>query len=292
MKSMTKNLMAAALLMALPVGASFACTTTAWNGNTGAAAGAAAGGVAFPTGNASRFARYSGSCALKTDAGEFVTDNTPGGTGAGGESVYRARFYVYTGSAAGSTGNTGKVFTATTADGNTGTEVVGVTFNGTAFSFSGATGVSTVPAVANKWYSIEVFHQSGGAFSATVQGNAATTPTTVTGTSAALSVGSASLGLITGTGTVLVDEFESTRSADTAIGRYCRGNAAPGTDLVISIADRIAINNEIIGASTGVNTSSRQPDFNEDGVVSIADRSGVNAIISASQGGTFCAGSN
>jgi hypothetical protein len=54
MKSMTKNLMAAALLMALPVGASFACTTTAWNGNTGAAGGVQKAGVAFPS-NASRF---------------------------------------------------------------------------------------------------------------------------------------------------------------------------------------------------------------------------------------------
>jgi len=97
MKSMTKNLMAAALLMALPVGASFACTTTAWNGNTGAAAGAGAeaGGPVPATGG---FARYSGSCALRTGTGEFVTDNTPGGTGSGTEAVYRARFYVLTSS--------------------------------------------------------------------------------------------------------------------------------------------------------------------------------------------------
>src|SRR5690606_31955257 len=120
---------------------------------------------------------------------------------------------------------TGKVFSATAGEGGAGAEIVGVSFNGSAFSFSGATGVATVPGTANRWYSVEIFTQSGGAFSATVQGAGAASGTTVTGTSAAGTVGSASLGLIgAGTGNFVLDEFESTRSAATAIGRKCRGN--------------------------------------------------------------------
>ncbi len=272
MKSMTKNLMAAALLMALPVGASFACTTTAWNGNTGAAAGAEAGGPLASTGG---FARYSGDCALRTGAGEFVTDNTPGGTGSGGESVYRARFYVLT-------SGTGKVFSATTGDSNGGAEVVGVTFDGSAFTFSGATGVSPIPATANRWYSVEISHNSGGAFSAVVQGNGGATATTQSGTSAAASVGSASLGLLAGTGSMIVDEFESTRSADTAIGRLCPGDTnASGT---YSATDLARIRNEILTIlSASPVLAGGQPDANESGGVTATDISVVRAKILALQ---------
>lgn len=281
MKALTQSVLAAALLMALPFAAAQACNINAWNGNTAAATGTLASGPELPAGNPNKIARYSGKCALRAGPGQFVTDNTPNAEG-----TYRARFYVYTGN------GSGKIFSATADNGGAGAEIVGVSFNGSAFSFSGVTGASTVPGVANRWYSIEVSRVAGGAFSASVQGNGATTATTVSGTSGAGTVGSASLGFIgTGTGVFMVDEFDSSRSATTAIGRKCRGNAM-ATDTIINIQDRIAINNEILGQTAGTGVSSGQPDFNEDGVVSIQDRIQVNAIITAGQGGTFCGGVN
>jgi hypothetical protein len=268
MKSMTKNLMAAALLMALPVGASFACTTTAWNGNTGAAAGAEAGGPVPATGG---FARYSGACALRTGTGEFVTDNTPGGTGSGTEAIYRARFYVLTSS----TGSA-KVFSATSADSNGGAEAVGVTYDAGAgsFTFSGVAAPAVTGIVANRWYSVELFHNTAGgsaSFTASVAGNNGFTGSS-TGTASATAVGSASLGMISGgAGTLTVDEFESTRSADTAIGRLCLGDT--NADGVRNVTDAGRIRNEFLAATGGGsnNPTSGQPDVNENGAVTIQD---------------------
>lgn len=264
MKSMTKNLMAAALLMALPVGASFACTTTAWNGNTGAAAGAEAGGPVPATGG---FARYSGSCALRTGTGEFVTDNTPGGTGSGTEAVYRARFYVLTSST-----GTAKVFSATAGDGNTGAEAVGVSYDATAgsFTFSGVTASAVTGITAGRWYSVELFHNTAGgagSFTASVAGNNGFTGSS-TGTATATGIGSASLGMISGgAGTLIVDEFESTRSADTAIGRLCQGDTnGSGTR---TVADVVQIRNEALSA--GASPAGGQPDANENGGVNVSD---------------------
>jgi len=280
MKALTQSVLAAAMLMALPFASAEACNKNAWLGNAAAAAGALASGPELPAGNTNKMPRYSGKCAVRTGPGQFVTDNTPNAEG-----TYRARFYVYTSA-------NGKFFTATASDDSAGAEIVGASFNGTAISFSGPTGVATVPAVPNRWYSIEVLHQTGGAFSATVQGAGAATGTTVTGTSVTGSVGSAAIGFIgSGTGTIVLDEFESTRSATTAIGRKCRGNAN-GTDTIISLADRIQIGNEINGAVTGTGVAVGQPDFNEDGIVSLADRTLVAQIISSNQGGTFCGGVN
>ncbi len=280
MKALTQSVLAAALLMALPFASAEACSKNAWLGNAAAASGVLASGTELPAGNVNKIPVYSGKCAIRSGPGQFVTDNTPNAEG-----TYRARFYVYTSA-------NGKFFTATASDDSAGAEIVGVSFNGTAISFSGPTGVATVPALPNRWYSVEFLHQTGGAFSATVQGAGAATGTTVTGTSVTGSVGSAALGFIgTGTGTIGADEFESTRSATTAIGRKCRGNAV-ATDTVISVADRVAINTQILGASAGVGVASGQPDSNEDGIVSVADRVLVNGLILAGQGGTFCGGVN
>ena len=263
MKSMTKNLMAAALLMALPVGASFACTTTAWNGNV-SAAGAEAGGPVPATGG---FARYSGSCALRTGTGEFVTDNTPGGTGSGTEAVYRARFYVLTSST-----GAAKVFSATSGDSNGGTEAIGVTYDATAgsFTFSGVTASAVTGITAGRWYSVELFHNTAGgagSFTASVAGNNGFTGSS-TGTATATGIGSASLGMISGgAGTLIVDEFESTRSADTAIGRLCIGDTnASGTR---NVADAIAVRNEAL--SGGATPAGGQPDANENGTINAQD---------------------
>lgn len=276
MKSMTKNLMAAALLMALPVGASFACTTTAWNGNTGAAAGAEAGGPVPATGG---FARYSGSCALRTGTGEFVTDNTPGGTGSGTEAVYRARFYVLTSST-----GTAKVFSATAGDGNTGAEAVGISYDASAgsFTFSGVTATAITGITASRWYSVEIFHNTAGgagSFTASVAGNNGFTGST-SGTATATGIGSASLGMVSGgAGTLIVDEFESTRSADTAIGRLCVGDTnASGTR---NVADAIAARNEFLSA--GATPAGGQPDANENGTVNAQDSLIIRNLFLAGQ---------
>lgn len=281
MKALTQSVLAAAMLVAFPFAAAEACSKNAWLGNPSAAAGALASGPELPNGNANKIPRYSGKCAVAATTGQFVTDNTPSA-----EATYRARGYIYTGN-----GN-GKFFSATAGDDASGAETVGISFNGSAFTFTGPTGVATVPGVANRWYSFEFLHQSGGAFTATVQGAGATTGTTVTGTSATGTVSSAAFGFIgAGTGRYIIDEFESTRSATTPIGRKCRGNAN-GTDTIISLADRIQINNEINGAVAGTGVAPGQPDFNEDGIVSLADRTLVAQIISTNQGGTFCGGVN
>jgi hypothetical protein len=281
MKALTQSVLAAAMLMALPFAAAEACTKNAWLGNVSAAAGALASGPELPNGNVNKIPRYSGKCAVASTTGQFVTDNTPSA-----EATYRARGYIYTG-----TGN-GKFFSATASDDAAGAEIVGISFNGSVFTFTGPTGVATVPGVANRWYTFEFLHQSGGAFTATVQGAGATTGTTVTGTSATGTVGSAAFGFIgAGAGRYVIDEFESTRSATTAIGRKCRGNAV-ATDTVISVADRVAMNNEILGQTTGVGVASGQPDTNEDGLVSVADRVLVNNLILTGQGPSFCGGVN
>lgn len=259
MKALTQSVLAAAMLLALPFAAAEACTTGAWNGTNSAAAGVAAAGPA----SASPQRRYSGACSAQATSGEFVTDNTPGGIGAGGEATYRARFYVFT------SGN-GKFFSATTGDNAGGTEVVGISFNGSAFTFAGPTGIDPIPAAAGKWYSVEFKHESGQPFTVAVQGNGAATAVTDTGVSASASVGSASLGFIgSGSGSFIVDEFESTRSATAAIGRLCPGDTAIGAtppDGIRDAVDGVRMRNEGLGVPTG-----GQPDLNEDGVVDSVD---------------------
>lgn len=267
MKALTQSVLAAALLMALPFAAAEACTKNAWNGNTAAATGALASGPAAPV-VAQRIARYSEACALQTSAGQFVIDNTPNAEG-----TYRAQFYVYT-------SGTGKVFSATSANGGAGTEIVGVSFNGSAFTFSGATGVANVPAIGSRWYRVQVSHNTGGAFSAIVQGNGAAAPTTVTGTSATGTVESAVLGLLAGgAGATISDSFESTRSATTVIPALCRGNAniAGASANTRDINDVTAIIAEINRTAF----SAGQPDFTEDGQVNINDVTGVIGVINS-----------
>lgn len=192
--------------------------------------------------------------------------------------------YVFTGD------GVGKFFSATASNGAAGAEVVGISFNGSAFTFSGAT-ADPIPAAPNRWYSVRIVHQAGGAFTADVRGAGTNNVVTRTGTSSAGTVASASAGFIgTGTGAFVLDEFESTRST-TPITRKCRGNAV-NTDTIISLADRIAVNAEILGASTGAGVASGQPDINEDGLVSLADRLLINQIILDQQGATWCGGAN
>ena len=269
MKVMTKTILASALLAALPIGNALACQTTAWNG--GAAAGATAGGPADGV------ARYSGACALTSDAdgSAFVTDNSPNG-----ETDYRARFYVYTGTAGGNP----VIFRATSADDGGGSTLVEVTYTGNAFNFSanGATG-SAAGIQQNRWYSIEMYYDESTAFTASVQGNAAASPTNVTisGAPGAGTVGSARLGTVTAAtngNTMRFDEFESTRSTTTAIGRLCRADA--NGDNIRNSGDGLTIRNEFLQ----IGTASGQPDCNEDGIINSGDGLCVRNIFLAGQG--------
>jgi hypothetical protein len=262
MKAMTRNLLAGAVLAVLPMGGALACTTTAWNGGTTAAtAGDPTTGVA----------RYSGACALEPAAvgNGHVTDNSPSNV-----TDYRARFYVYTGTASGNP----VIFEATAADGNAGAKLVQVTYDTTNnqfdFAANGANG-SASGIQDNKWYSVEIYYKQSGAFTAVVQGAGSATPTPVpiTGTSLLGTVESARLGVLTAAtaaDTMKFDEFESTQSTTTAIGRLCRGdsNASGG----ITSSDRTAITLELGLPPT---IAEGQPDCNEDGRITASDRTCV-----------------
>ncbi len=254
MKALTQSVLAAAMLLALPFAAAEACNTTAWNGNTSAATGIVAGGPASAV-PGERNARYEELCSVRATSGQFVTDNTPTA-----EATYRARFYVLTPA----TGNA-KVFSATSGQSNTGTEVVGVTFTGSSFTFSGVTGAAAVTGILpGRWYSVELVVQSGAAFSASVAGAASFTGTS-SGTSPALSVESASLGMLSGTAPfAIVDAFGSTRSATTPIGRLCKGDT--NADNTRNVQDVLRVRNDAAGSPTR-----GQPDFNEDGQVNVSD---------------------
>lgn len=262
MKISPKTLLAAALLTALPMTSAMACTTTMWDAAT---ANAAAGN---PKGRDGEVAvpRYSGTCGLKADVAgtSYVTDNSPGA-----ESIYRARFYVYTGSAA----NNPKIFSATSEDNGAGTEAFSIALSGAAMAFTvnGTTVATTVPVATNKWYGVEVLYRAGGAFSAKVRGANATSETTVAsaGNAGAVNVGSARLGVLNAaanTTSLAFDAFESTRSEATEIGRLCPGDA--NNDNVVNSADAITALNEF--PSTGVYAVG-QPDCNEDGIINTAD---------------------
>jgi hypothetical protein len=165
------------------------------------------------------------------------------------------------------------VFRATAADDNGGAEVLRVDYTapGT-FSFyqNGVDMGDLTGAAANKWYAIEIAYESGVSFSATVDGNNGTYSEVLPEAAAAAgTIESHSVGLIAGAGSVRVDAFESTRSADTAIGLLCRGDA--NGDGSINVVDASAVISERVGNSLATG----QPDTNEDGVINVVDASGI-----------------
>lgn len=254
-----------------------ACSTALWT----SANGGVTAGEPVLSGTPNQFRRYSGRCSIASaSAGQTVTDDSPSA-----ETSFNARFYAYTG---GLTGGA-DIFQARDTGGN---NVIRVSYDGTNLSFFKNGGAAvTVPAAANRYYGIEVRWTAAGAnMTAIVRGNGAATATTVSvpgptgGTIDTAVLGWISGGSVTGNQPNF-DEYDSRRTSE--VGFRCRDNAV-ATDTIISLADRIAINNNISGASLAVG----QPDFNEDGLVSLADRIQVNAIILAGTGGTFCGGVN
>ena len=266
MKALSRNLLAGALLAALPMGGALACTTSAWtNGaTTTAEAGSPAQGVA----------RYSGECGLSAGAGEFVVSEHPTN-----ETTFRARFYVFT-SAAGNT----TVFDALDAGSSS---VISVQYlpGSDAFSFTipGSTVANVTGIEENKWYGVEVFRQVGAPAQVAVRGGGpaggSADPATpkvdasVTGTGNATGNGvdTARLGSISG-GAVVVDEFESTRSTTTPIGFLTRGDAngdasCDAADISITGAEVF----DVLFGSATVDYASAQPDCTENGVVDADD---------------------
>jgi hypothetical protein len=270
MITMNKAALVLALGSALSLGASnaMACTFSAWNGGaTGAPV------AASPTGTSDASPkRVAALCGLQTQSGvqSFVTDNSPGTEG-----TYRARFYVFTGTAT----TAGTVFSATSADAGGGTEVIAVDLNPATDQFTffvNGTNVGTAPAVDRKWYGIEVAYVSGTSFSATSKTSdttnirASITTTVTNNTPGTGTVASARLGNIDGLtaapAAINVDEFDSSRGT-TAIGYLCRGDANNSGG--ITATDRFAITQELALPPV---FAPGQPDCNEDGRVTATDR--------------------
>jgi hypothetical protein len=263
MKAITNSVLAAAVLLALPF-ASEACTIAAWNGNTGAAAGAFAGG---PNSTPGVYRLY-GLCGLETNPGEFVTDNTPNA-----ETNFQMQVY-FKAPASGSA----KFFSATSANSNAGTEAFGITYNGGALSFSGVTGAANITGLqANRVYRLRASYTAGGAFNVVVTGFGNFSGSS-SGTAGATTITSASLGMLSGTAARLeVDEYHSTRSVSTAISGRCVGDANGSGN--VSAADRSAITAEL-GGTLAVGF----PDCNMDGNVTAGDRSCVTGLLSLPAG--------
>jgi hypothetical protein len=276
--NLLRHVIAGALIAALPVGSALACNTAAWNGTAGANAAVsddpdASGATNAP--EAGAVPRYSGRCGLMTAAAgqSWVSDNSPNN-----ETVYRARFYVRAGQAG------SKIFTATTADNGGGTEVVGITFTGTAFQFdvNNATATVSAPGITSgPWYSIEISYDDNGPFSATVAtGGAsagATTQTVNLPNGGPLTVGSVRVGHLNAGGgaSTFIDEFDSSRGA-TAIGRLCPGDANNSNSR--TVADAAVIRNEVLSNQTQ-DLITGQPDANDSGGVTVADASLIRNIV-------------
>lgn len=282
--NLSRKFLAGAILALLPLTSALACNDDAWNGAPGVNATTAddpdTSGVTNNNPDGGAVPRYSGSCALMTAAAgqSWVSDNSPAA-----ETVYRARFYVRPGQAG------SKIFTATTGDNGTGSEVVGITFTGTAFQFdvNGAGSVSTNATITSgPWYSIEIAYDDNAVFSATVATGGAFNPTSQTvatvNPAGALTVGSVQVGHLNAGGgaSTFIDEFDSSRGPD-PIGRLCPGDAN-NLGNARTVADAVIIRNEVL--TSGAQLAAGQPDSNDSGGVTTADAVIVRNIVLLGQG--------
>lgn len=277
--NLSRKFLAGAILAVLPIGSALACTTSAWLGTNTTATNANSNGPA------AGFARYSGLCGLRAATGVFVADNSPAGAA---ETTYAARFYVHTGLTAGSA----KVFSATTGDNGGGAETIGITYNQAGnfdFAINGVSIGNVAGIVASRWYSVDFVYQSGASFNVDVAGAAGSTTNGFSGNLtvpgiAAGSIGSATMGFISGggTGTLHFDEFDSSRAA-TKIGRLARGNARPETPAVYNVFDIIDVAQEV-QRGAAVFTAAGQPDATEDGILNVFD---IIAVARRVQTGSF-----
>lgn len=262
---LTRKFLAGAIIALLPLSGAMACTVGAWNGANTTATDANSSGPPV-----AGFARYSGLCGLRTAAsGVVVADNSPGA-----EATYTSRFYVHTGLTSGNA----KIFSATTADDGGGSETIGITYNSGSpgnfdFSINGASIGQITGITANNWYSVDFVFQSGASFDVDVGGASGNnldgfSQNLTVAPIAAGSVGSATMGFISGSGVGVLqfDEFDSTRST-TKIGRLCRGDAnGSGT---VTAGDRFTITQELALPPV---VAVGQPDCNESGTITASDR--------------------
>jgi hypothetical protein len=269
--NLSRKILAGAVIALLPLTGAMACTTSAWSATTGTV------NAASPTGSTDASPkRYAALCGLQTTggtAGYVTSDHANDGT-------YRARFYVFTGTPSAA----GRVFSATAQDAGAGAEVIAVILDPSSDTFNfvvNGTNVGSAPAVDRKWYGIEMAFMSGASFSATVKtSNVADIKSSITTTvnaaaaPAAATVGSARIGNIDGVAAspsaLNFDEFDSSRSASTAIGFLCRGDANNSGG--VTATDRTAITQELALPPT---LASGTPDCNEDGRVTATDRTCV-----------------
>lgn len=254
-------------------GQSLACSDAAWTGTPGANAHTLGGpGVGAPNG-ASTFKRVKGSCGLEANVlgNSFVAQSS-----SEDEPVFRVRFHVFPGV----TGANPKVFAAYSDVDGAGTEMLSVvhdSVNGLLqFNVAGET-LSTAPGSvpANSgWYAVEGLFSAGSTFTASVRPPAlqVADPANLTVTGAANASGtvrSFRFGSIdptpAATGTVRVDEFEASRSADTAIGFFCRGDA--NDDGAVDVID-VAF---VIAERRGEAIAPGVPDIDADGLVNTTD---------------------
>ena len=277
-----------------------ACNTTQWGqGGVTAVVGAPiADGPVNSDANPAITARYSGKCALRSNApANYVQDGLPLA-----EAAYISRFYVLA-------ANTGEatIFNAM-ADETTDYPVFKITYDApaAAFKFYGfdsnpAAPVfgtpASIPAVANRWYVIETSYARGagttnGTLSIKVNGNRpssqvlAGAPQVATLSNMKLmdagdGVDFVQLGWVAGgAGTsVIVDAFESRRS--TAIGELRRGDASGNglcssgdiTQILLDV-NAITLHNEP-GLKAG------QTDCNENGTTSAGDATCISLIVNS-----------
>lgn len=259
-KSLIALSVGAALLMMGQVAS--ACAISAWSSATGLSAADSG----EPTAG---FSRYSGKCSLRANGpSKFVQDNSPANA-----TSYFARFYVNTGTLA-----SADIFKARDA---ANADVIRVSYNAGNLSFfvkGAAAQPANIPAIAGRWYSVELSWAQGAAaaFNVKVQGDngAAVTAPATTINSATDVINNVQLGMINAgaTGQGFFDEFDSRRT--TAPGRLCKGDANGNGQ--IQGNDRVTISNEIAGTvATG------QPDANENGSVQGNDRVVVSNLILA-----------
>lgn len=238
-----------------------ACSVAAWTAtNTNATQANTGSRPTVPT--------YAGLCALSVStAGTVVADNSPSA-----ETTFRARFYVRANMNAGNA----VLFRATSEDNAGGTEVIRVTFEhpGTFRFHVGGADVGTITgASASQWFSVNIDYVAGTSFGASVGGPVATSAPISGATAVNTTIGSSTLGFISGTATfnagqvIALDEFESSRAATGSIPRICVGDTnATGTR---NIADAIRIRNDFLNPAA--TPAGGMADANENGVVNIAD---------------------
>jgi hypothetical protein len=232
------------------------CSLSAWSATTSSAPGLLAAGHPAAT---EAVPRYSGACAAIARApGNFVSDDRPGM-----EPRYVARFYML--ASAGAHAGNPTVFRAHGAS----APVLQIGIDGGRLRVQGeGPEVATGPTLAaGRWYAVELVWRAGLDAVVRVQGagQPASTPITLALGNAAARIDRVELGWIagTGTGSIVVDAFESQRFA--TVGRLCRGDA--NGDQQRGPADVVAMRTEILGTAL----AAAQPDCNEDGRINAAD---------------------